>query len=83
MRKVLKCRDLGVACDFSAEGETDEDVLKKMKVHAQEDHNISWSKELEAEWKKAIHIVDLREEFALDWAKIVEAEMRNTLQTFP
>ncbi len=57
MGKALKCRDLGVACDFSAEGETDEEVLKEMKQHAKEDHKIDWSKIVEAEWKKAIHSV--------------------------
>ncbi len=83
MRKVLKCRDLGVACDFSAEGETDEEVLNEMKAHARDDHNISWSKELETEWKKAIHTVPSGEEFKVDWSKIIEAEMGDTLHTFP
>ena len=57
MGKALKCRDLGVACDFSAEGETDEEVLNEMKMHAKEDHKIDWSKIIESEWKKAIHSV--------------------------
>ncbi len=57
MGKALRCRDLGVACDFSAEGETDEDVLKEMREHAEEDHKINWSVIIEAEWKKNIHSV--------------------------
>ncbi|MFB3924471.1 MAG: DUF1059 domain-containing protein [Syntrophales bacterium] len=57
MGKALRCRDLGVACDFSAEGETDEEVLNEMKKHAKNDHNLDWSTIVEAEWKKNIHVV--------------------------
>jgi predicted small metal-binding protein len=29
MKKILKCRDVGVDCDFEASGKTEEEVLKK------------------------------------------------------
>jgi predicted small metal-binding protein len=83
MRKVLKCRDLGVACDFSAEGETDEEVLNEMKAHAQEKHNITWSKVIEAELKKAIHSVPSEEDYMMDWSKINEGEWRQTFHSVP
>lgn len=38
MAKVLRCRDVGVDCDFEARAETVEDILKKAEAHAQNDH---------------------------------------------
>lgn len=32
--KVLRCKDIGVDCDFEAHGKTVDEVLKKAKVHA-------------------------------------------------
>ena len=29
MAKVLRCRDVGVDCDFVAKGETEEDILQQ------------------------------------------------------
>ena len=41
MTKVLKCRDVGVDCDFVARGATVEEVLVKAKEHAGKDHGFA------------------------------------------
>jgi predicted small metal-binding protein len=38
MAKVVRCRDVGVDCDFSASGETVEEVLQACAQHAKEAH---------------------------------------------
>jgi predicted small metal-binding protein len=38
MAKVLRCRDVGVDCDFVARGATTEEVLEKAKDHACSGH---------------------------------------------
>lgn len=41
MAKVLRCRDVGVDCDWSACGETEEEVLAKGAEHARKAHGIT------------------------------------------
>jgi predicted small metal-binding protein len=41
MAKVLRCRDVGVDCDFVARGATTEEVLEKAKDHACSDHGFA------------------------------------------
>jgi predicted small metal-binding protein len=36
--KEIRCRDAGVACDFVAQAETIEELMKKVREHAQKDH---------------------------------------------
>lgn len=38
MTKILRCRDVGVDCDFVARGATIEEVMEKAKDHACSDH---------------------------------------------
>ncbi len=38
MGKVLKCRDVGVNCDFEAHGETADEILRKAAEHAKTCH---------------------------------------------
>ena len=38
MAKVLRCRDVGVDCDFEARGTTVEEVIEKARTHAREGH---------------------------------------------
>lgn len=38
MGKVLKCRDVGVDCDFEVRGATEEEILAKAAEHAQGCH---------------------------------------------
>ena len=40
MAKVLKCREVGMDCDFVAHGETEDDVFSQAALHAQKDHGI-------------------------------------------
>jgi len=41
MTKVLKCRDVGVDCDFVARGATVEEVMEKARKHAGKDHGFA------------------------------------------
>ena len=38
MAYILACRDAGVACDFVARSETEEEVLAEAKKHVKEVH---------------------------------------------
>jgi len=38
MAYTISCRDVGVACDFVARGETEEEVLRIGAEHAKEAH---------------------------------------------
>ncbi len=40
MAKVLRCRDVGMDCDFVARAETEEEILKKAAEHADAVHNL-------------------------------------------
>lgn len=41
MAKVLRCRDLGMDCDFVARAETEEELLQKAAEHAAAEHNMT------------------------------------------
>jgi predicted small metal-binding protein len=41
MARVLRCRDLGVDCDFVTRGATVEEVMEKAKDHACSDHGFA------------------------------------------
>jgi predicted small metal-binding protein len=41
MAKLLSCRDVGMDCDFVAQGETEEDVLQQCTDHARSAHNMT------------------------------------------
>jgi predicted small metal-binding protein len=56
MSKVLRCREVGMDCDFEARGETEAQVLQKAAEHAKSDHNINeLPPELVKKVKAAIH----------------------------
>jgi len=38
MAKVIRCRDVGVDCDFEARGATVEEVIEKARTHARDGH---------------------------------------------
>jgi predicted small metal-binding protein len=40
MAKVLRCRDVGMDCDYEARAETEEEILKKVAEHAGTTHNM-------------------------------------------
>jgi len=40
MAKVLRCRDVGMDCNFETHAETEEEILKKAVEHAQTVHKM-------------------------------------------
>lgn len=40
MSKVLKCRDVGMDCDFVARGKDEQEVMTKAAEHARRDHGL-------------------------------------------
>jgi predicted small metal-binding protein len=40
MAKVIRCRDVGVDCDFEARGQTVQEVLKNCQEHARTAHGM-------------------------------------------
>ncbi|HXK58282.1 MAG TPA: DUF1059 domain-containing protein [Acidobacteriota bacterium] len=41
MSKIIKCRDVGVDCDFTARGETVDEVIRQCREHARTAHGIT------------------------------------------
>jgi predicted small metal-binding protein len=40
MAKVLRCKDVGMDCDFEVRATTEEEILQKAAEHAQTAHNM-------------------------------------------
>ncbi|HET7599553.1 MAG TPA: DUF1059 domain-containing protein [Gemmatimonadales bacterium] len=40
MAKHLRCRDVGMSCDFEAHGATEDDVMRQAAAHARSVHQI-------------------------------------------
>lgn len=40
MAKILRCRDVGLDCDFVARGESEEDVWEQAALHAHVAHEM-------------------------------------------
>ncbi|MGH7528062.1 MAG: DUF1059 domain-containing protein [Gemmatimonadales bacterium] len=58
MTKQLRCRDVGMNCDFEARGNTEEEVLQKASAHARSAHQITeMPPELAAKVRAAIRTV--------------------------
>jgi predicted small metal-binding protein len=58
MAKELRCRDVGMNCDFQARGDTEEEVLRKAATHARTAHQINeMPPELAAKVRAAIRNV--------------------------
>ena len=56
MAKVVKCREVGVDCDFEARGATVEEVMQKCAEHAKADHGMNEiPAELATKVQAAIH----------------------------
>ncbi len=41
MAKTVNCRDVGIDCDFTARGETEEEILKQCTEHARTVHGVA------------------------------------------
>lgn len=44
--KLVRCRDHGFDCDFTAKAETEEDILRAVAEHAQHVHKVEVTPEL-------------------------------------
>jgi predicted small metal-binding protein len=56
MSKVVRCRDVGVDCDFVARAETEQDVLQQCAAHGKEAHGMEEiPAELAEKVRAAIH----------------------------
>ncbi len=41
MAKIIRCKDVGMDCDFEARAETEEELLKKVAEHAGAIHDMT------------------------------------------
>jgi predicted small metal-binding protein len=58
MAKQLRCRDVGLNCDFEARGDTVEEVLQQASEHARSVHQITdMPPELAAKVQAAVRTV--------------------------
>ncbi len=56
MTKVLKCRDVGMDCDFVARGNSEDEIMSQAAEHARKDHGMDTiPSEVAASVKAAIH----------------------------
>jgi predicted small metal-binding protein len=56
--KAIKCRDVGVDCDYEARGNTTEEVMQKLSEHARSEHSMrEISPDLQAKARKAMRDV--------------------------
>ncbi len=56
MTKEIRCRDVGVDCDWVASGETEEEIMKKVAEHAKKAHGLDEiPQELVQRVRAAIH----------------------------
>lgn len=56
--KSLSCKDAGVNCNFVAQGNTDEEILKKIAEHGKKVHGMKdadFSSEKVEKFRKLIH----------------------------
>ena len=58
MTKQLRCRDVGLDCDFEARGDSEEAVLQQAAAHARSAHQITeMTPELASKVRAAIRTV--------------------------
>ena len=53
--KDFHCRDAGMKCDYVARGQTDDDIVKDARTHAQQAHGMNVTPELEKTVRGLIH----------------------------
>lgn len=47
MAKILHCRDAGFDCNAVVQGESTEDILRQVRPHAESEHGVQVTPELE------------------------------------
>lgn len=56
MSKVLRCKDVGMDCDFEVHAETEQEIIQKAGEHAKAKHNMpEISEEVLAKVRSVIH----------------------------
>jgi predicted small metal-binding protein len=56
MTMVVKCRDVGVDCDFVARGQNEQEIMKQCAEHARTEHGMTEiPAELAAKVRAAMH----------------------------
>ncbi len=56
MPKTVTCRDVGVDCDFKAQGKDETEVMRKVEEHARTVHHINpIPQDLQNKVRSAIH----------------------------
>jgi predicted small metal-binding protein len=53
--KDFHCSDAGMKCDFVARGNSDEDVVKQARSHAERVHQMKMSSDMEKQVRGLIH----------------------------
>ncbi|MFQ5855565.1 MAG: DUF1059 domain-containing protein [Anaerolineae bacterium] len=53
--KLVRCRDHGFDCEFEAQAETEEEVLKQAAEHAHTVHGLEVTPELAEQVRQKIH----------------------------
>ncbi|HWE23226.1 MAG TPA: DUF1059 domain-containing protein [Myxococcales bacterium] len=53
--KDFHCQDVGGSCDFIARGNSNKEILDQVKKHAQNDHNMQVTPELQKKVEGLIH----------------------------
>lgn len=55
MSKLIRCKDIGMDCDFEARSDSEAELLKKAAAHAQSVHNMTdMSEEIVAKVRSVI-----------------------------
>ena len=53
--KSFSCRDAGQECDWTVQGQSDDEILSKVESHARDYHkDLSWTDEVKAKMKSLI-----------------------------
>jgi len=53
--KDFHCRDVGGSCDFVARGDSNKEILDQVKMHAQNDHKMQVTPDLQKKVEGLIH----------------------------
>ncbi len=58
MEKKLTCRAMGLNCDFTARGETEEEIVEAIKAHLKTVHAIEWTEGLREKAGDLVRLVE-------------------------
>ncbi len=58
MEKKLTCRAMGLNCDYTTRGETEEEIVTRIADHMKKVHAIAWTEALRAKAGDLIRLVE-------------------------